>query len=71
MSDETALDPEITVQHFAELRGKEGGDAPILLDVREPWEFAAAQISGSLSMPMGDVRSRAYTELVMEVIDRE
>ena len=63
MSDETALDPEITVQHFAELRGKEGGDAPILLDVREPWEFAAAQISGSLSMPMGDVRSRAYTEL--------
>ncbi|HWG18354.1 MAG TPA: rhodanese-like domain-containing protein [Acidobacteriaceae bacterium] len=63
MSNEAALDPEITVQHFAELRGKAGSDAPVLLDVREPWEFAAAQISGSLLMPMGEVRSRAYTEL--------
>lgn len=34
-----------------------------LIDVREPWEFAAARIDGSLPMPMGDVPSRAHQEL--------
>lgn len=63
MSDESPLDPEITARAFAELRAKPGDDAPILLDVREPWEFAAAQISGSRLMPMGEVSSRAYAEL--------
>jgi rhodanese-related sulfurtransferase len=33
------------------------------IDVREPWEFATAQIDGSLPMPMGDVPSRAHQEL--------
>ncbi len=33
------------------------------LDVREPWEFAAARIDGSLLMPMGEVPSRAHQEL--------
>jgi len=56
-----ALDPEITVQAFAELRTN--GEAPVLLDVREPWEFATAHLPDSLLMPMGDIRSRAYTEL--------
>src|SRR5215475_12844026 len=63
MSDKTALDPEITVQAFAELRARATDDAPVLLDVREPWEFATAQIPDSLLMPMGEVRSRAYIEL--------
>jgi len=26
--------------------------APLLLDVREPWEFAIARIDGSVNMPM-------------------
>lgn len=30
-----------------------------LVDVREPWEFATAQIDGSLPMPMGEVPARA------------
>jgi rhodanese-related sulfurtransferase len=30
----------------------------VLLDVREPWEFATAKIDGSLLIPMGDVPSR-------------
>ncbi|MFT4111832.1 rhodanese-like domain-containing protein [Silvibacterium sp.] len=30
----------------------------VLLDVREPWEFAAASIEGSILMPMGEIRSR-------------
>jgi rhodanese-related sulfurtransferase len=34
-----------------------------LLDVREPWEFEAANISTSKHMPMGDVPSRAHQEL--------
>ena len=47
------------------------GDAEALLrenrarfiDVREPWEFAAAKIDRSVLMPMGDVPSRAHQEL--------
>ncbi len=34
-----------------------------LVDVREPWEFATAQINGSLLMPMGEVATRAQMEL--------
>jgi rhodanese-related sulfurtransferase len=34
-----------------------------LIDVREPWEFQTAQISGSVLMPMGDVPARAHQEL--------
>ncbi len=34
-----------------------------LIDVREPWELAAARIEGSLSLPMGDVPARAHHEL--------
>jgi rhodanese-related sulfurtransferase len=37
--------------------------APILLDVREPWEHDAARIEGSILMPMGDVPGRAHQEL--------
>ena len=32
---------------------------PVLLDVREPWETAAASFPGALAMPMGDVPARA------------
>ena len=38
-------------------------DSFTLLDVREPWEFEAASISGSKHMPMGDVPTRAHQEL--------
>jgi rhodanese-related sulfurtransferase len=33
------------------------------VDVREPWEFAAAQIAGSVLMPMREVPARAAQEL--------
>jgi rhodanese-related sulfurtransferase len=33
------------------------------IDVREPWEFEAARIAGSVLMPMGDVPARAHQEL--------
>lgn len=41
----------------------DGGEAFMLLDVREPWEFERAWIDGAKLMPMGDVPSRAHQEL--------
>jgi rhodanese-related sulfurtransferase len=67
-SPETLLEPEITPLAFARLR-PEGQpellppEPPVLLDVREPWEFQAASVEDSLLMPMGDVPSRAHAEL--------
>lgn len=55
------LDPEITVEAYKALRN--GEDAPVLLDVREPWEIATASLPGSVNIPMGDIPSRAHAEL--------
>jgi rhodanese-related sulfurtransferase len=33
------------------------------IDVREPWEVATAHIEGAMTIPMGDVPSRAHQEL--------
>jgi len=57
------LDPEIAAEAFLQLRSTPSLDPPILLDVREPWEFQAASLPDSLLMPMGDVPSRAHAEL--------
>jgi rhodanese-related sulfurtransferase len=37
-----------------------------LVDVREPWEFAAARIEGSHHLPMGEMATRAHKELNFE-----
>ena len=44
----------------AELARWLAGDetAPLLLDVREPWEVAIARLPGSLNIPMGEIPSR-------------
>ena len=55
------LEPEITTEAFAKQRQQP--NPPVLLDVREPWEFQTASIPGGLLMPMGEVASRAHTEL--------
>lgn len=55
------LDPEITAEAYADLRKQDS--APLLLDVREPWEVHLANLSGATLMPMGDVPSRAHQEL--------
>jgi rhodanese-related sulfurtransferase len=55
------LEPEITIEAFAKQRQQP--NAPLLLDVREPWEFQTASLSNSLLMPMGEVASRAHIEL--------
>ncbi|HEX9201943.1 MAG TPA: rhodanese-like domain-containing protein [Acidobacteriaceae bacterium] len=65
--DTSLTEPEITPQTFAELRSAQPAgpesDTPLLLDVREPWEFEAASLPDSLLMPMGDITSRAHAEL--------
>ncbi|TDN67008.1 rhodanese-like domain-containing protein [Paraburkholderia sp. BL10I2N1] len=33
--------------------------APVLLDVREPWEIATANIAGSVSIPMREIPARS------------
>lgn len=37
----------------------EGDAAPLLLDVREDWEYRHARIDGSLHIPMGEIPGRA------------
>ena len=55
------LPPEITVDEYTKRRTEP--NPPLLLDVREPWEFATAQIPGATLIPMGEITSRAHTEL--------
>ncbi len=33
---------------------------PVLLDVREPWEFDICNIEGSLNIPMGEIPQRQH-----------
>jgi rhodanese-related sulfurtransferase len=56
------LDLEIAARDVA-ARVQSGEAGLILLDVREPWEFATAQIAGSKTIPMGEIPSRAFEEL--------
>jgi rhodanese-related sulfurtransferase len=55
------MDYEITPE---EVKARlDQGDKFALIDVREPWEFETASISGAKLLPMGDVPSRAHQEL--------
>ena len=56
------LPSEITPQDF-QARRQQPDEKPVLVDVRELWEFNTAHIEGSLLMPMGDVPGRAHQEL--------
>jgi adenylyltransferase/sulfurtransferase len=51
---------DITVR---ELKSRlDAGDKPVLLDVREPWEFELARLEGSKLIPMSQLQER-FTEL--------
>lgn len=34
------------------------GERPVLLDVREPWEYELARLEGSRLVPMGEIAGR-------------
>ena len=55
------MDYEIQPAEVSSLREKNASFT--LLDVREPWEYQAARIEGSVHMPMGEVPTRAHQEL--------
>ena len=55
------MDLEITVDQLKQQLA--GEHPPLLLDVREPWEFQTAHIEGAKLMPMNEVPGRAFQEL--------
>jgi rhodanese-related sulfurtransferase len=57
------LDYEITPSQLAAILSSPEQEPVVLLDVREPGEYAVARIDGSILMPMGDVPGRANQEL--------
>ena len=48
----------ITAPELATWLADESRARPVLLDVREPWEFQTCHIEGSLPMPMTSVPAR-------------
>jgi len=55
------MDYEISVDQLKQLLTSD--QPPVLLDVREQWEFDTAHIPNAVLMPMGDVPARAHQEL--------
>jgi molybdopterin/thiamine biosynthesis adenylyltransferase/rhodanese-related sulfurtransferase len=56
-SDATAREGDMTV---TELKTRmDSGDAPMIVDVREPAEFEICRIPGAVLIPLGQLRSRA------------
>lgn len=51
-----AAAPEISPQELKRLLDA-GVDATVL-DVREPWEYAIAHVTGSINIPLGEVPAR-------------
>lgn len=49
---------QISPQELAAWLADAGRDQPLLLDVREPWEFDKARIAGAQLMPMREVPAR-------------
>ena len=55
------MDLEITVDQLKQQLASE--HPPLLLDVREPWEYQTAHIEGAKLMPMNEVPGKAFAEL--------
>jgi rhodanese-related sulfurtransferase len=55
------MDLEITVDQLKQQLSSE--HPPLLLDVREPWEYRTAGIPGSTLIPMNEIPARAHQEL--------
>jgi rhodanese-related sulfurtransferase len=49
---------QLSPQHLKDWLDDASQPAPVLLDVREPWEFDTCHIAQSVSMPMQTVTSR-------------
>jgi rhodanese-related sulfurtransferase len=49
----------LTAPALADWLADEARPAPVLLDVREPWEIETATIAGCVSIPMGEIPARS------------
>lgn len=49
----------LTAPALAEWLADASRPAPVLLDVREPWEVETAHIAGSVSIPMHEIPARS------------
>ena len=50
--------PQLAPVELAAWRADTARPAPVIVDVREPWEFAHCRIDGSLSLPLGELPAR-------------
>ena len=49
----------LTAPDLAQWLADTSRPAPVLLDVREPWEIATAHIAGCVDIPMRDIPARS------------
>jgi rhodanese-related sulfurtransferase len=52
------LIPQLAPAELVRWRADATREAPLLVDVREQWEFAHCRIDGSLSIPLGELPHR-------------
>jgi rhodanese-related sulfurtransferase len=52
------LIPQLPVSELARWRADFAREAPLLVDVREPWEYENCRIDGSVSIPLGELPRR-------------
>lgn len=50
--------PQLAPAELARWRDDAAREAPVLVDVREPWEFAHCRIEDSISIPLGQLPAR-------------
>ena len=50
---------DITPNELNDLLESSDDDRPLVLDVREPWEFAEGHVPGALLIPLGQLSGRA------------
>jgi rhodanese-related sulfurtransferase len=53
---------QLRASELARWRSEPERPAPVLVDVREPWEYEYCRIDGSLSMPLSEL-GRRYAEI--------
>ena len=52
------LIPQLSAVELARWRADASREAPLVVDVREPWEFELCRIDGSVSIPLGEIARR-------------
>lgn len=57
--------PQLAPSELARWRADTAREAPLLVDVREPWEFAYCRIDGAVSIPLSEL-PRRQSELPRE-----